>query len=81
MDSSRSIICEAQHQNASLAAIPGTEQLPPGYHIDPGETVPHTHDEAAVLPEGYHIDPGETVPHTHGETTALPVETYIVPRN
>ena len=69
------------HRNASLAATPATGELPPGYHIDPGETVPHTHDEAAVLPEGYHIDPGETVPHTHGETTALPVETYIVPRN
>ena len=49
------------HQKAVLAATPEAQELPPGWHIDPGETVPHSHDEAAMLPAGDRIDSGETV--------------------
>jgi hypothetical protein len=42
--------------------------LPPGWHIDPGDTVPHTHDPNAELPPGWHIDPGSSIPHRdHGD--------------
>jgi len=49
------------HQDAATAS--GDADLPPGWHIDPGETEPHSHDDDAELPEGWHMDPGDTVPH------------------
>ena len=51
------------HQDAASSTPIVSQELPPGWHIDPGETVPHSHDEEAKLPEGWHVDPGETVPH------------------
>lgn len=55
------------HQDAAVSAVNANQELPPGWHIDPGETVPHSHDENAELPPGWHIDPGETVPHKHDD--------------
>ena len=58
---------EDGHSHAHENTTVPVQDLPPGWHLDPGETVPHTHDEKAELPPGWHIDPGETVPHTHDD--------------
>jgi len=51
------------HEIIAKTTTPAAQELPEGWHIDPGETEPHSHDEDAKLPEGWHIDPGETEPH------------------
>ena len=72
---------EDSHSHSHQNSPSSTQALPEGWHIDPGETVPHTHDDgAAQLPEGWHIDPGETEPHTHNDDAAqLPEGWHVDP--
>ena len=57
------------------------QTLPAGFHVDPGDPLPHKDHEhvtpSSAIPEGYHIDPGDTVPHrdhgaVHDVTAAYP---------
>ena len=57
----------------------GDKTVPAGYHVDPGDPVPHKdHDHGtaeAAIPAGYHVDPGDPVPHRdHAHPSELDTE-------
>ncbi len=60
------------HEDMATSTTPEAQELPEGWHIDPGETVPHSHDEDAELPPGWHVDPGDPTPHGPHGATAKP---------
>ena len=58
------------HAHEIIAASTTQTSLPPGWHLDEGDTVPHKdhdHDDGTdaekELPPGWHLDEGDTEPH------------------